>query len=250
MFGKYIIRLDDASEFMDYKLWDPILDLCDKFSIKPIIAVIPKNKDPKMIHNHPDANFWDKVRKWQEKGYHIAMHGFEHLYSNSQRGLIGINQRSEFSGISLEQQKKMLKIGYEKFQDEGIKTTIFIAPSHSFDKNTISALKAVTGIENISDGFYFNPICKDGINWLPQQLWKPKIKRFGVWTICLHPETLRKRDFDLLEYFINKYSNHFIDFKSVTYKKNISLIDILFKNYFLFRYKVVEFYSIFIHRER
>lgn len=88
MSPKYIIRLDDASEFMDYEKWDPFFIILDKFRIKPIIAVIPFNKDPEMTNKNNDLGFWSKVRLWQEKGYRIALHGYSHLYSNRNSGII------------------------------------------------------------------------------------------------------------------------------------------------------------------
>ena len=52
MSGKYILRLDDACPTMDVAKWDRIEKICDKFLIRPIIAVVPNNKDKKLIKNN------------------------------------------------------------------------------------------------------------------------------------------------------------------------------------------------------
>ena len=80
MSAKYILRLDDACPTMDVVKWDRIEKICDKFLIRPIIAVVPNNKDKKLIKNDIDINFWNKVRGWQNKGWHIALHGYDHIY--------------------------------------------------------------------------------------------------------------------------------------------------------------------------
>lgn len=41
----YLIRLDDASEFMDIDKWTTMEILLDNYRIKPIVGVIPDNND-------------------------------------------------------------------------------------------------------------------------------------------------------------------------------------------------------------
>jgi len=215
----YIIRLDDASEYMNYDKWNPFFSLFDKYSVTPIIAVIPFNKDPEMVHANPDPLFWGKVRLWQDKGYHIALHGYEHLYTNKVSGIIGLNNYSEFAGVSFEQQCDMLLQAYNKFREEKITTDIFVAPAHSFDRNTLRALKKVTSINHISDGYFMNSVKIDGFNWIPQQLWSPKPKSKGVWTICYHPETSNSSIIDSLESFLKNNSRYFVDPMTLGFKK-------------------------------
>lgn len=236
--AQYIIRLDDASEYMDYDKWNPYFEIFDRYHLNPIIAVIPYNKDPKLIHNHPDTSFWEKVRLWQKKGYRIALHGYEHLYQTADGGIIGMNNRSEFAGIDPVKQKDMLLQGIRKFKDEGIETEIFVAPAHSFDKKTLSAIKEVTKIQTISDGFFIHPVYRDGINWIPQQLWEPVEKSTGVWTICCHPEISQTAETDKLFHFIKEHFHLFTDPLSLHFE-HARPDDILYfhyrKNYFKIR---------------
>ena len=57
---RYIIRLDDASEIMNVSTWERIEELLDDYNIKPIVGIIPNNKDTllnKMFKNQEDAKF-------------------------------------------------------------------------------------------------------------------------------------------------------------------------------------------------
>ena len=46
--AKYLIRLDDANQFFDEEKWLRLENIFDDLDIKPIVAVIPKNKDAKL----------------------------------------------------------------------------------------------------------------------------------------------------------------------------------------------------------
>ncbi len=244
--AKYIIRLDDASEFMNHVKWNAFLNLIERYQIKPIIAVIPFNKDPKMVNDKPDLFFWDRVRDWQNKGYIIGMHGYKHLYTNNNSGIVGINKFSEFAGIHLEKQIEMLAKAFNKFEEESIKTEIFVAPAHSFDLNTLKALKKATNLKYISDGFFVNPIRKNGFKWIPQQLWGPEIKSKGVWTICYHPETSSNSDIVSLECFIRDQAKNIVDPISLEFNR-IKLEDILFSVHMKIRNKLRLFKKSFIN---
>jgi|WetSurMetagenome_2_1015567.scaffolds.fasta_scaffold28270_3 hypothetical protein len=209
--AQYIIRLDDASEYMEHSKWEPYFELFDRHHIHPIIAVIPYNKDSKMVHDHPDKQFWDKARLWQQKGYRLALHGYKHVYTTTNSGVIGMNKRSEFAGVDALTQTEMLARSQKKFDDEKIISEIFVAPAHSFDKNTLKALKKATKIQYISDGFFLNSITRNGFKWIPQQLWEPQAKQKGVWTICLHPEIAGASSLSALEKFITDQKEYIAD---------------------------------------
>ena len=60
-----------------------------------------------------------------------------------------------------------------------LSSDLFIAPAHSFDKNTLKVL-IENGIRSISDSFYTYPgQDKNGLFWIPQQLWDFKYKKKG-----------------------------------------------------------------------
>ena len=232
MSAKYILRFDDACPTMDKRKWDKIETICDKYEIKPLIAVIPNNKDKSMMVDKYDEKFWDKIRDWQKKGWHIALHGFEHLYVTNKSGFLPFNKQSEFAGLSLKEQMIKIKKGWAIFQKEQIKSNIWIAPSHTFDRNTLLALKQETNIDKISDGIALFPFIKYEFKWLPQQVWKFRKMPFGVWTSCFHPNTMNENEFHNLELFIKENKDDFIDIEKLKYKQ-FCMMNIIFKYIFL-----------------
>jgi len=202
--------MDDACPTMNRKQWGQLEVLLNKYNIKPIVAVIPNNKDETLMVDDADSGFWQKVKNWQKNGWHIALHGYEHLYVTENAGIVPINDRSEFAGLSYDTQREKIQKGISIFKQHDIDCNVWVAPSHSFDKNTIKALKEVTNIKVISDGIAFSPYVDHGMNWIPQQLWRPRKMPFGIWTICLHPETMTESQFNNLADFIESNHHQFI----------------------------------------
>lgn len=213
--ARYFVRLDDACPQFQIEKWQPFFDLFDKYDIKPIIAVIPDNKDPKIQKGSTSrGDFWKMVRQWQAKGWCVALHGLNHLYVNDDPGILGITRHSEFAGRPEEEQRQMLVCGLEIFRREGVEPSTFVAPSHSLDANTIKVLKEL-GFDWLSDGLFTHPTSWRGINWLPCQLWGPKEKKDGTWTMCFHPETTPEASFKALERFIEANHSQFSTYKSL-----------------------------------
>ena len=204
MEAQYLFRLDDACPTMDLPKWQRFFDLFDKYQIKPIVAVIPNNEDAANMIAPPLKKFWDKVTEWHAKGYHIALHGYNHVYTTTEPGLVSLNRFSEFAGVEKTKQAEKILKGYKEFTDRGISADIWIAPGHSFDNNTLAALNLYTNIKVISDGFAIWPYRNKGFFWLPQQLWDVKEQRDGVWTVCYHPNITSEDQFARLEAFVAK----------------------------------------------
>ena len=196
----FIIRLDDAAPNMKIQHWLKIEEILDKYNIKPIVGVIPDNKDLKLIHEYEHVeDFWGIVQKWQSKNWNIAIHGYQHLYLTKQGGLNPINMRSEFAGLSLDEQIKKLVSAEEVFKQKKIEGKIFFAPSHTFDENTIIAIREYTNIEVISDTIAFMPYIYQNIKFLPQQYSYVRKSIFPFTTFCYHPNTMTESDFVKLD---------------------------------------------------
>lgn len=232
--SQFIIRFDDACPTMDHEKWEKYLSLVDSYDVKPIIAVIPNSRDPKQHIDPPDPLFWDKVRKWQEKGYCIAMHGYDHVYISKDGGLLKINNRSEFAGVPYDEQKMKLAKAQEIFENNGIRPEVFVAPAHTFDRNTLKALKAVTTVKTISDGYATSAYTSMGFNWIPQQLWRPKKRAFGVWTICYHPNTSNDKELGTLKAFLDEHKQQVAAVGDLRYRKQ-GVMDYGYRNYFHFK---------------
>ena len=57
MTAKYLIRLDDAHPCMNHEKWVRVESICLKYNVKPIIAVIPDNKDESLNYSSANENF-------------------------------------------------------------------------------------------------------------------------------------------------------------------------------------------------
>jgi predicted deacetylase len=183
---RYLLRFDDLCPTMNWTRWDEIEGLLAQHAIKPIVAVVPDNRDPKLMIEAPRPDFWDRVRAWQAQGWTIALHGYQHTYVNQNPGLMGITPQSEFAGLSREEQAAKLQAGLAIFEAEGVHADAWIAPSHSFDFVTV-ALLAEYGIRVISDGFARRLYTDRGHTWIPCQIWDRFVEKpAGVWTVCMH----------------------------------------------------------------
>ena len=166
---KYYIRLDDACEKLSIDNWKRIENLLDAFNIKPIVGIIPKCEDQN-LNQYPYYNdFWEMVLRWKEKGWIFALHGYNHVYLSKSGGLNPVHNRSEFAGVELSLQKKKIVDGLKILQSHNIEPQVFYAPSHTFDENTLRALKETSHIRFISDTIANKRYYKDGFTFIPQQ---------------------------------------------------------------------------------
>lgn len=229
------LRLDDACEKMDIDKWRRMETMLDKYSVKPLVGVIPFCEDPSMKKYPFNNDFWTLVKKWISKGWIIAIHGFNHVYSTDSGGINPVNKRSEFAGEPLDIQKSKIRKGVEIFQQNGVKPEVFFAPSHTFDENTLIALKEESDIRIISDTIASKPYYYKGFTFVPQQSGiVRKLPLFKSITFCYHPNTMTEKDFKLLEQFLA--NNTFSVFPLVQTQRKKSLLDkVLTRFYFLRR---------------
>jgi len=234
----YLIRLDDACERMDLYKWSKMESLLKKYNVLPIVGIIPDNKD-KSFDKYPlDKNFWQKVKNWQKAKWTIAMHGYQHIYNTNSGGINPVQNRSEFAGLSLEEKKKKIKKGYDLLTKKSIEPKVFFAPSHTFDSNTLKALKDTTNIRIISDTIASNIYYRDGFYFIPQQSGHVRSLPFKIVTFCYHPNEMIEEDFLKLEAFIKKNNRKFIPFDSIILReRNYSFFDNVLKNVYFKRRK-------------
>ena len=69
----YLVRFDDLCPTMRWSVWEPVEQILDAEGIRPIVAVIPDNADPSMRIEPEKADFWERVRTWQAKGWAIGL---------------------------------------------------------------------------------------------------------------------------------------------------------------------------------
>lgn len=237
----YLIRLDDACPTMDLHKWSKVEVVLDKYSIKPLVGIVPDCRDRNLMCCDEIEHFWERALEWQNKGWTIAMHGYEHTYT-SDKGLSGLNpfwSRSEFAGHTLTHQREKVRKGIAIMHEHGFNPHYFFAPSHTFDENTLIALKKESEISIISDTIGRYPYKKDGFLFIPQITGHcVKMPVNGIYTFCFHPNTMTDVAFDNLEQFLSKYCDRFISFQELQNKQygKKSIIDrVLSWSFFTYR---------------
>ena len=125
----------------------------DNLNIKPIVAVIPKNKD-RVKEQLFESQFLGNSAALAKQGWSIAMHGFERQFHeiDRRRSIVPLHDRSEFVGLELEQQRKKIKNSLSIFKKNNVFPSVWVAPAHSFDSVTLDALTQETQIRTVSDG--------------------------------------------------------------------------------------------------
>ena len=212
--ARYLVRFDDICPTMDWAVWEEIEPLLVSHGVSPLLAVVPHNQDPHLAVAAARADFWRRVRQWQQLGWTIAMHGFEHRYETADPGLVGINAFSEFAGLSREAQKRKLDGARDLFASHSVRIDAWIAPGHSFDATTVQLLDEM-GVHVISDGFYWKAIKRMGLTWVPQQLWRFREMPGGLWTVCYHINGFGPQDIRQLAQDFERYRDRIVSLTDV-----------------------------------
>lgn len=223
---------------MDVQKWRKVEDILDKYNVKPLVGIIPNCEDIKMMVFPEDNCFWERVHSWEKKGWNLALHGYNHVYSSMSSGLNPMWKKSEFAGVPIELQREKIQKGIRILHDHSLSVKCFFAPSHTFDENTLEALKQESSIRIVSDTIAFYPYKMDGLVFVPQQFGHCIALPFGVWTFCFHPNTMSNKEFVDMELFLKKHQRQFISFDELDFQcvSNKTFFDRMFyRLYFSFR---------------
>ena len=210
--SKFILRFDDVTATMNWDRFYQFYEAMAKEKLIGIIGVVPKNEDKKLIYGNSIEVYWDVLRKLQHEGWSIAQHGYNHKYVTNDSGILGINNRSEYAGLPYDVQHSKIRNGKALLVDNGIWNPIFMPPAHSFDQNTISALIRL-GFKYITDGYGFYPYKASDMTFVPCLFSRPFHLGFGVYTICLHVNSMNDSQIVRTLSFIKKNREKFISFE-------------------------------------
>ena len=105
---KIALRMDDITADMNWDNFFRLKELFDKAGIRPLLGVVPDNRDASLSCMKERADFWELLLELQEEGWSIAQHGCRHVYTTKKGGLFPLNHFSEFAGLSYERQKKLI----------------------------------------------------------------------------------------------------------------------------------------------
>lgn len=222
-----MIRLDDITPDMNWERFYQAKAIFDKYDIRPLIGVVPDNQDVTLHKQEGREDFWNVIRQLQERGWAVAQHGTYHCYETKDSGILGINPFSEFAGLSYEVQVKKLQAGKRILDKNGIRTDVFMAPGHTYDKNTLKALKEC-GFHVITDGLSAKPYMEDGILCIPCRLRGFK-KPDGIDTMCLHTNLMDEQDMEELEFFCKANREVIMPFEPQRYREHAAKKNFLSK---------------------
>lgn len=234
---KLIIRLDDACEYRDVEKWNRMERLLDAYQIQPLIGIIPHCEDAAFLKYPCDLEFWNRVKTWVAKDWAIAMHGYNHVYSTKCGGINPVNRKSEFAGEPLEVQRDKIRNGVDIMRQHSIEPRYFFAPSHTFDENTLLAIKEESKIEVISDTIAWDSYRTEDFLFVPQQSGSVRNLPFSTITFCYHPNVMNDKSFDDLERFIKQHRDLFVPIQHIDSDRKKGIVDtVLWKFYQLFQY--------------
>lgn len=212
--ARYLLRFDDLCPTMRWSVWERVEGLLLEAGVRPILAVIPDNRDESLAIDPPHPAFWERVREWQARGWTIGLHGYQHRYVTEERGLFGWNDRSEFAGLPFEEQDEKIARGLAIFEREGVRAEVWVAPNHAFDATTVEVLRR-RGVSVVSDGLGLRPYTdRGGTTWVPMQLWGFRDRPLGVWTVCLHHNTWGGRELEAFRADLAAFADRVTDLPS------------------------------------
>lgn len=213
MSRKIAVRMDDITPDMNWENFNFFQGLFKETGITPLLGIVPDNQDPKLCCGAVREDFYEVMKDLEREGYSLAMHGFQHVYTSKNGGIFPLNKDSEFAGISYDKQKEMLMLGREKLKAHGIETDIFMAPAHSYDRNTLRALKEA-GFTKITDGFGKTPYLYKEITFYPIsfRLSRSLKQNEGVTTMVLHANTVTEADKERYTRIFREYGRNMISY--------------------------------------
>ena len=221
---KIVIRIDDICPEMDWNKMERFERLLNEYSIKPLIGVVPFNHDPMLSAPEECRNpeFADEnayaewLRKKQEEGWCIAVHGCFHVYTTKNGGLFPLNAFSEFAGVPYKRQKRMISRGRDKLRELGVRSNIFMAPAHAYDDDTLKALRAC-GFKYVTDGYGSKPYMYKGLKFLPISVLRSKELRAdkGITTFVVHTWEMEDSDFEEYEKLFREQRERFADYEEM-----------------------------------
>lgn len=216
---KCAFRLDDITPGMNWDNFEKLKQLFTQYHIKPLLGVVPDNRDAHLSIGACREDFWAYMRALQQEGWSIAQHGCYHIYETACAGLLGINPFSEFAGLPYEQQYEKLKKGKAILREHHIETDIFMAPGHTYDAATVKAL-VQNGFQTVTDGYSERPYRYMGLTFLPSRMSGAGTIK-GTDTVCLHPNSMDEAELMALARFMEQNKAYLCSYSELLAINNI-----------------------------
>ena len=212
---KVTVRMDDITPDMDWESFASFERMFDRYQIRPLLGIVPENRDEKLAIGPAREDFWEKMRALQKKGWTLAMHGCHHLYRTEKRGAFPLNSRSEFAGLSEEEQKRLLQTGRRILEAHGISPKVFMAPGHTFDRTTIRLLSQL-GFSYVTDGYGRMPYRRWGMTFLPISFLRSRMfqKKDGFTTLVIHCNRCSQQELENYEKMFLEHRDFFAAYEA------------------------------------
>jgi len=142
-------RFDDPSPTSDHELEAEVLDLARRFDVPLCVATIPFSQGPggerTALSEQNAGHLLEAARK---AAIEIAQHGHSHV----SRGTTDRGARSEFAGVALAEQRRLIQEGLAHLSGLlGQRIRGFVPPWNSYDRSTAQAV-AEAGFDFLSAG--------------------------------------------------------------------------------------------------
>ena len=69
MKARFLLRFDDLCPTTPWDHWHALERVMIEEEVRPILSVIPDNRDRNLFESAPDPKFWERVRSWQARGW-------------------------------------------------------------------------------------------------------------------------------------------------------------------------------------
>ena len=217
--NRIAFRLDDITPDMNWENFELLDQIFTETKTFPLLGVVPDNRDNGLKKGQEKPDFWQYISQLQKKGYVISQHGYQHIYETQDSGMLGINPFSEFAGLPYEEQKEKLYKGQEILRQHKIGSDIFMAPGHTYDFNTLKALKDL-GFAYITDGYTHYPYCYKSLIFYPSTLSGVKIQR-GIDTVCLHLNSMNAQEIENIRKFIKDNAQNVCSYTTLLKEEKI-----------------------------
>lgn len=210
---KAALRMDDITADMNWDNFRKLKELFDRYEVRPLLGIVPDNRDPNLRCGTAREDFWDYMKQLEREGWTLAQHGLLHCYTTGRGGLFPLNRFSEYAGVPFEEQKRMILEGRRLLQEKGIRTDIFMAPGHTYDRNTLRALREC-GFTHVTDGFGKTPYRREGLVFLPIAEKKSACFRGGegYTTLVLHANGMTEAEIDWYERMLAEHTENFVSY--------------------------------------
>jgi len=177
------LRFDDYHQSIEHGQWVDVLERHRNRGLRGLVAVVPAYHGERL-----SADVVEFLHDLREDGWELAQHGYRHEDVGEGRGGVLYDERSEFAGLSYEEQERRIGAGRDVLESHGIKPTTFVPPWHEYDRTTLRAL-VEHGFECVNEGRWPIPRTVEQITLVPTHVpaVTPYMLGAGVVTLVRHP---------------------------------------------------------------